>query len=175
MPTRSDEGDWIDLGHVSGVFGVKGEVRLFLHNPDSHLLEQPTEVVLVGPVGQRRAVVLTTRPGAGKRILGRIAEVTSRDEAAALKDWRIEIPRHALPALDEDEYYVWQLQGATVQIDGVAVGRIQQIHTSGPVELLEIRLTEGGEPVFVPSLTEYIAHLDPEAGIVELHPGALGE
>ncbi|HHO53348.1 MAG TPA: 16S rRNA processing protein RimM [Deltaproteobacteria bacterium] len=173
MPTRSDEGDWIDLGHVSGVFGVKGEVRLFLHNPSSHLLEQPTPVVLLGPGGRRRGIVLTTRPGAGKRILGQIEGVASREEASALKDWRIVIPRSALPALEEGEYYVWQLQGAEVRVDGERIGLVQQIHTAGPVELLEIGLDTGGEPVFVPSLSEYIVHLDPEAGVVELSPGAL--
>ncbi len=173
MSTRSREGDWIELGRISGVFGVKGEVRVFLHNPESDLFDQPTEVVLVGPDGQRRPIVMRTRSGAGKRILGRIEGLTVREEAAALKDWRIEIARDALPVLEEDEYYVWQLQGAQVWVEERCVGRVVEVHTSGPVEFFEIALSDVPEPIFVPSLSEYVARVDPAAGTVHLHPDAL--
>ena len=65
--------DEVRLGRVSGVFGVSGELRLFLHNRESELFAGDGAVVtLVSPSGNRESHRLRSRHGAGKRILGRI-------------------------------------------------------------------------------------------------------
>ena len=43
MPT-----DLIELGSVVGIFGVRGEVRLHLHNREGSVLQAPREVRLRG-------------------------------------------------------------------------------------------------------------------------------
>ena len=63
----SDPSDRVELGEVVGVFGVWGEVRLFLANPASDTLHQSRTVVLVMPDGVERPVRMVVRPGAGKR------------------------------------------------------------------------------------------------------------
>ena len=87
LPGRGPQPDEVELGHVSGVFGVRGEVRLHLHNRDSILLEGPVDAVLVGPDGARTGVEIVARPGAGKRIIGRITGLDLGN------------PRHSLVAL----------------------------------------------------------------------------
>ena len=69
-PGPKSSSEPLRLGHVSGVFGVRGEVRLFLHNRESTLLNKGRNVVLVSPEGERLAVSLRSRPGAGRRSLG---------------------------------------------------------------------------------------------------------
>ncbi|MEO0606366.1 MAG: hypothetical protein AAF211_33370, partial [Myxococcota bacterium] len=108
MPSRNRSGpptnpDDIELGYVSGVFGVRGEVKVFLYNPDSTLFDAPRTVRLVGPEGSRE-VSLATRSGAGKRILGTIDGVTTPEQARALMDLRIIVSRDSLPDLDDNEY-----------------------------------------------------------------------
>ncbi|MBX2800315.1 MAG: ribosome maturation factor RimM [Myxococcales bacterium] len=168
--TKSSE---LELGTISGIFGVKGEVRLFLHNPESHLLDGPVDVTLVGPEGQRRAARVSARPGAGKRILGRLEGVSSRDEAASWMGWRIVVDHASLPDLEDDEYYVWQLEGAEVQQAGERVGRVAAVHTGGPVEIFEIH--GAGEPWFVPSTGDFVERVDLEAQVVHLRPDAAEE
>jgi len=176
-PPRSDAGatsaDEVELGYVSGVFGVRGEVRLHLHNPGSDLLRAPRAVVLVGPDATRRSVELSARPGAGRRILGRIAGVEDRDAAEALIGWRVRIPKDALPAAAPGEYYVWQLEGAAVLVGEERRGTVARIHRAGPVDVLEV--ATGGEPAFVPMIAANVAGIDVEARVIRLVAGALDE
>lgn len=172
MPSRSEDDD-LELGYISGVFGVRGEVKVFLYNPDSAMLDEPRTVRLVGPAGSRE-VRLGTRSGAGKRILGTIEGVTTPEQARELMDLRIVVPRDSLPDLDDDEFYDWQLQGADVIVDGAVRGRLVQIHHPGEVDVFEID-TGGPEPVFVPAIAQLVLGLDVEAPSITLHPDALDE
>jgi len=160
----------VELGFVSGVFGVRGEVRLHLHNRDSLLLQGKRSVLLLGPDGQRKQVQLQTRPGAGKRILARIAGLNDRDEAAALKGWRIVVDEERLPALAESEFYVRDLEGAAVQLDGADLGKVLAVHHSGAMEFLEIQVQ--GESVFLPCRKDIIEAIDVQRGVVVLCPAA---
>ncbi len=153
------------------MFGVRGEVKLHLHNHDSELLDGQRVVTLVGPKGERRDVRIRSRPGAGKRIIGQIDGLADRDQAMLLKDWRIVLPERDLPTPDDDEFYVYQVVGARVTMGGADVGRVREVHTDGPIDLFEI---EAGEDThFVPALEEFILRIDGESGVVELHEGAL--
>ena len=163
----------IELGFVSGVFGFRGEVRLHLHNPQSDLLRNERQVVLVAPDGARRAVTMSARPGAGKRILGRIAGITDEHMAARLRDFRIVLARDALPETDEGEFYVADLLGLAVEA-GERKGTVTEIHHAGPVDILEVDVG-GKEPVFVPLVDGVVQAVDLEAGVVRLAPGALDE
>ncbi|MEM6930420.1 MAG: ribosome maturation factor RimM, partial [Myxococcota bacterium] len=145
----------------------------FLYNPDSTLFDTPHTVRLVGPDGARE-VSITTRSGAGKRILGTIDGVTTPEQARALMDLRIVVPRDSLPGLDDDEYYDWQLEGAEVFVDGEPRGRLLRVHHPGEVDVFEID-TGTAEPTFVPSTAEFVLDINVEAPSVTLHPTALGE
>ena len=46
----------VPLGHVVGIFGVTGEVRLHLYNRESDLLRVSRLVSLTSPQGERREV-----------------------------------------------------------------------------------------------------------------------
>ena len=62
----------VELGYVNGVFGVRGEVRLYLHNREADWLGRPRAVLVESAEGRCYSVRLRTRRGAGKRILGRL-------------------------------------------------------------------------------------------------------
>jgi 16S rRNA processing protein RimM len=181
MPTPSDgptpvagvgiAEDEVELGFVSGFFGVRGELRLHLHNRESEFFATARRVILVGPEGERMAAVMRARPGAGKRILGRIDGVDGRDEAQQWHQWRIVVPRAELPALGEDEFYLTDVEGMEVHVEGSFIGRVRRVHSTGPVEVLEVRV-RGKEPLFVPCEAEFI-RFDFEAGVVHVVPEGL--
>lgn len=166
--------DTVELGAIVGVFGVTGEVRVHLHNPSSALLREPRSVILEAPGKPARRAVVSVRPGAGKRILGRVAGVEDRDAAAALTGTRILLPVAELPPEDEGEVYVHRLLGAQVRIGDRVVGELVDVHDQGPTVILEVA-TGGREPTFVPLVDEFVEALRPDERLVLLREGALEE
>lgn len=173
LPGEGAAADEVELGYLMGAFGVRGEVRVFLHHPESDLLARPKDVVLVGPDGRRWRARLSVRPGAGKRILGRLEGVDDPDVAASLRDWHVYVPRADLPPLADDELWVGELEGATVRIDGQDEGVVLDVqHTAGP----DVLVVDTGEDVrLVPLLKAFFLGFDRAARVVVLAPGALDE
>ena len=152
-PLRADE---VTLGKVLTSFGIHGEVRIFLFNRESNLLAQEMEVELVSPSGERMLRSLRIRPGAGKRIIGRLEGVDEKDQADALSNWEIRIPKTRLPELEEGEYYHHELIGTPVETEsGRSLGRIAEIHSAGEVDSWVIR--EGSSECFVAATKENIS------------------
>lgn len=162
----------LEIGRVVGVFGFRGEVKLHLDNPTSHLLDTPFPMVLVAPDGARRPAKVSARKGAGKRVLGRVEGVADEAAARALQGHRLFVRVADLPAPEEGELYVWQLEGAEVVEAGAVVGKVVDVQASGPVAILEI--DHGArEPAFVPLTATFVAEAVP--GRITLVPGALAE
>lgn len=168
-PTHSPTPGLLLLGHVSGVFGVRGELRVFLHHPESDLLRTPRQVVLTSPTGEVRHVRLGIRPGPGRRIIGRVDGVEDRDAAEALVGFQIEIDAKVLPPPGDGEFYVYQLLEATVFEGDRKIGRVVDVHHADEMDVLVIETPSGRE--FLPCRSELIDRLDLGAGQVLLRPG----
>lgn len=165
--------DELELGFIQAVFGVQGEVKLFLHNPDSDLLKRARTVVFLAPDGRRFSGRLMSRPGAGKRILGRIDGFTDPDQVASLIDWTFAIPKSELPRLADGEFYVSQIEGADVVIGGEVVGKVVTVQSTAGPDVFVIRTHH--DTVFVPATADQVVRVDSALRIVELVPGALEE
>ncbi len=158
---REDE---LRYGRISGVFGIRGEVRLFLYNRESDLLSDSPEVTLLHE-GKRRVVRIKSRSGAGKRVLGRLDGVSTPEAARALIGAEILIPAANLPALPEDSYYHHQLLGLPVHTEsGELLGTIREIHTSGNVDLWLVKSRDA--EVYIPAVGEEIISVQPGVGVV---------
>lgn len=159
---RTDE---VRLGYVSGVFGVRGEVRLYLYNPTSRLLWSTPEIVLVGPDGDRRTVSLAVRDGAGKRVLGRLGGVGNPESARGLIGHEMVLPKEALPAIEQDTFYHHQLLGLPVETEsGETLGKLAAIHTTGEVDVWEVRGRT--ETHYIPAVHEEILQVQPGRRVV---------
>lgn len=156
----------VRLGRVNGVFGVRGEVRLFLHNRESKLFEDGGfTVTLVSPEGERQDRRVTSRSGAGKRVLGKIEGVESPETARSFMDWEIVCSPDALPVPGEDEYYHRDLVGLQVQTpDGVNVGVLSDVLVGEVIDCWQIQA--GDEEIIVPAIKQVVLSVDVKAGIV---------
>ena len=156
------------LGEVIGVFGIRGELRLLLYHREGTTLAEPRVVELVTPSG-RRSVRLSTRSGAGKRVLGRIEGVDTPEAAAALVGARIEVERSSLAPAAPGEFYVYDLVGLEV-IDGAGTvhGRITDV-VAGDQDVWV--LDEGA--AFVVASKASVESVDVEGGVVRVAVGAV--
>jgi 16S rRNA processing protein RimM len=124
------------LAAVIGAHGVAGEVRLKLFSDD--LARYKTL-----HAGERRFTLKSLRPGPNGAV-ARLAEVADRNAAEALRGTQLTVPRSALPALDEGEYYHADLLGeAAVSTAGEALGTIVDVMDYGAGDLIEIERADG--------------------------------
>ncbi|MFT4979611.1 MAG: 16S rRNA processing protein RimM [Myxococcota bacterium] len=165
MKVEHADKDEVILGRINGVFGIRGEVRLFLYNPLTDLLMGGADVVLRTEAGVRRKARLSSRPGAGKRVLGRIAGVTTPEAARALMGADIIYPKALLPELEEDTYYHHEIIGIPVETEsGELLGTLQEIVTSGNVDLWVVR--GHGTEAYIPAVGDEIVSVEPGVKII---------
>jgi 16S rRNA processing protein RimM len=146
------------MGMIVGIFGVKGEVRIHMHNRGTSLFREGRPVQLVAPDGSRQTVALRTRPGAGGRILGRIPGLDDREEARALIGYELILAKSDLPPPEPDEYYHHELLGLSVVTeDGRSLGTLAEIHDKGEVDIWLVR---GDQEYYLPALAEVFLEVD---------------
>jgi 16S rRNA processing protein RimM len=123
----------VTLAAVSGAHGVTGEVRLKLFGEGVAALKRYRAFN-----DSALTVVKLKEDGKGGAI-ARFAEVTDRNAAEALRGTALTVPRSAMPALEEDEYYHADLIGlAAVSTDGHALGTCVAVENYGAGDVLEI-------------------------------------
>ena len=128
--------DMICIGAIAGAFGVAGEVRL------KSFCSEPTDIVTYGPLfsedGSREFRVTLTRPVAGG-LGARIAGVTSKEAADALRGTSLFVARDRLPSLPDDEFYHADLIGLDAyDTGGEPIGKVTAIYNHGAGDIVEI-------------------------------------
>src|SRR5437899_2116750 len=99
----------LPIGVVLRAHGVRGGVRVRMHDPASEALAG-VERVRVG--GAERVVERASRDKA--EWLVKLAGVDDRDAAEALRGLAVEVRRADLPRLDDGEFYLADLVGYAV-------------------------------------------------------------
>jgi 16S rRNA processing protein RimM len=151
------------VGRVAGAFGVKGEIRITSYT------DEPAALLRYGDLKQADgtpALTLTAgRPHKGA-LIARANEVATREDAEALRGLELYIARDALPAPDEDEFYLADLIGlAAVTAEGAGLGRIKSVQNFGAGDLLEIA-PETGPTWWLPFTKEAVPEVKLAEGMV---------
>lgn len=155
------------LGHVSGLFGVKGWIKVYSYTrPAVNLLEY--EDWLIGRQDAWRPFRVLDAREQGKTLVARIAGdddtlLADRDAAAALVDLQIAVARDQLPTPAPGEYYWFDLIGLDVfNREGVALGRVKAMMETGANDVLVL---QGERERLVPFVVgEVIDEVDLDAG-----------
>lgn len=129
------------VGRVAGAFGVKGDVRVTTYTAD------PLALISYRDLKREDgspALTLTGGRAAKGGIVVRAREVETREQAETLRGLKLYIPRNVLPEPEEDEFYVADLIGLSVETpDGEPLGHIKAVQDFGAGDLLEVQPAEG--------------------------------
>jgi 16S rRNA processing protein RimM len=137
--------DQVILAAVAGAHGVGGEVRLKLFAEGLESLKRQQRLF----AGDRPLTLRSIRPGSAGAI-ARFAEIADRGAAEALRGALLSVPRAALPALAEGEYYHADMIGlACVDAGGATLGTVVAVENFGAGDLLEIE-RPGGKRALIP-------------------------
>ena len=157
------------VGRVRGAFGVQGEVRITAFTGDPMALAQYRD--LLREDGTPAFTIAKARPAKGG-LIARASEVTTREEAEALRGLRLFVPRDALPPPDQDEFYLADLIGLSARSpDGALIGRVKSVNNFGAGDLLEIEPATGGATWWLPFTMDAVPDVNlPEGRLTVVRP-----
>jgi 16S rRNA processing protein RimM len=164
-----DPKDWVCLAVVGAPKGVRGAVRLTCYN------ENPAEIGSFGPLhagpGGKAFAVRVIETPKPQQVVVKITGIEDRDAAAALNGTRLFVPREAMPAPEEDEFYHHDLIGLAVEhVDGRLLGRVRAVIDNGAGHVLEVLDPDGPDSVMIPFTLEAVPSVDLSAGKVLVDP-----
>ena len=156
-----------------GVFGapqgVRGEIRV------KSLTGEPSAIGAYGPLTNKsrtRAFAFESlRSLKDDMLVARIAGVSTREAAEALKGLEIFARRDQLPPPNDDEFYYDDLVGLeAVNAEGAPLGRVISLMNHGAGDVLEIALAQGGETLLLPFTKRVAPRIDFDAGRIVIEP-----
>ena len=130
--------DLMELGHIVGVHGVKGQVKVFSNtSPRENIVKYSPW--LLEHHGLKKTVKISGNYQ-GKNVIARIEEITDRNQAHDLIGAKIFINRSQLPRLQKGDYYWSQLMGLQVinTLD-IKLGIIDHMLETGANDLMVVR------------------------------------
>lgn len=130
---------WLTLGRISGLYGVRGWVKVHsFTDPRENLLDYPTWWLQLQ--GEERCIELEQGRPQGKTLVAKLRGVDERDQARLYTGADIRVPREQLPEPAADEYYWADLEGLRVTtVDGVELGQVSHLIDTGANDVLVVR------------------------------------
>ena len=151
----------VTLAAVAGAHGVTGEVRLKLFGEGVDALKRYTAF------NDGALTLKKIRSDHKGGAIARFAEVTDRTAAEKLRGTVLTVPRSAMPALEEGEYYHADLIDlAAVSPAGEPLGTIVAIENYGAGDILEIERPDRTRAM-VPMTAEAVPEWDHARAVVD--------
>ena len=121
----------ISVGKISGVFGIKGWVKIFSYTESrENILKYSPWLLKKGT--ETKVLKVIEGNSQGKFLVAQLEGVSDRDQAAALMGWEIFIKAEQLPKARKGEYYWSDLIGLTVKTNlGVELGVVDSLLETG--------------------------------------------
>ena len=135
---------WLEVGTIVSPQGLQGEVKVLSLSDFPERFVKKGQRWLRSPKGETPQLVNLKygRNIPGKNLyIVKLAEINSREQAEALKNYKLLVPIGDRVPLDKDEYHVADLMNLAVYLQetGELVGYVRDIFSTGH-DLLEVEL-----------------------------------
>ena len=160
-------GNKVVLGKVSGLFGVRGWIKVYSYtDPRASILDYRVWWLAIN--GEWRRFDLAEGLQHGKAIVAWLEGVDDRETAALLIEADIGVNRAELPEVEEGHYYWRDLEGLKVEDrDGRVLGSVAYLLETGANDVMVVR--SDGRETLVPFVTgEVVKSVDLAAGIISV-------
>lgn len=165
--------DYILIGKIVNIHGIKGEVKIYPYTDDIFNLSKIKEFYLDKEL-KLRCIVSSAKVHKNMLIV-KVKHLSDANEALKLKDKDIFIPKESLDKLEEGTYYVFELIGLEVyDINNKKIGILNDVQNIGANDVYEI-LTLDDKKIYLPAIKDVIKKVDIKNGkmIVEIMKGLI--
>ncbi|WP_395685431.1 ribosome maturation factor RimM [Caenimonas koreensis] len=161
--------DAIEVGRILDAWGIKGWFKVLPHSASPEALFsskrwylQPSER---GAKTFSGTVLMRVREAKehSDSVVAQAQDVDDRNAAESLKGARIFVPRSSFPTAAADEYYWVDLLGLNVvNREGVALGQVKDLMSTGPQTVLVVGFELDGKPHerMIPFVSAFIDSVD---------------
>jgi len=163
------------LGHVSGVYGVKGWLRIYSETkPVQNIVKYKPWFIHKNNAWQE--VIPLKGKKHGKGVVVQLEGLDDRQQAAELKGCKIAIQRDQLPDVSHgDEYYWTDLEGLRVEnLEGFYLGEISHLFETGSNDVIVlVSEQEGDRERLIPYIQDQVVKsidLDKSLMVIDWDP-----
>ena len=165
MNNRSD--NLRDVGKVVGTHGLRGDLKVRPLSGDPELLLSAENLCLRLPKGELLKVSPCRQSLHKGQVLLRLQGYDSLDLAEELVGSSVLVAEDQFPALAEDEYYWYQLEGLRVVDRRIGeIGRLSDMFTTAAHDTYVVK-GECGE-ILIPAVGQFVLEIDLTARIVRV-------
>jgi 16S rRNA processing protein RimM len=144
------------VGHVTKAHGIRGEVAVEVRSDNPDRFVDGASVY----THDGRSLTMERAHEHGARMLVKFEGVDDRSAAEALRGQELVVPESWLPALDEGEYWPFQLEGCMVETEsGRSLGSITEV-IANPANDLWVATDDVGKETLVPAIRDVIVEVD---------------
>jgi 16S rRNA processing protein RimM len=163
------KGEYIIIGRISGLHGIKGNLRIHYYNETRSDFLSYRKIYLEDRDGHLQPYEIQEAKIHNKFISARLKGCEGIADAEKCIGARVLVKRGNLPTLEEGEYYWLEIIGMDVVTDeGRALGRVEAILPTGSND---VYLVQGREREWlIPATEEVIVRVDREKGQMVIHP-----
>ncbi len=174
--TPEPERTLVLVGRVVKTQGIKGQVKVISSGEGAAALPAGSTVYLTKGEGMEKLLTVdSSRPHQQMTILA-FREVRRIEEAEDLVGCSLYLEPENLPALSDDEFYWYQLQGLEVKTEeGKFLGRLEEIVPTGSNDVFVVRRDHG--EFLIPATDEVVVRVDLKRKTMVVRPieGLLSE
>ena len=161
--------DAVEVGRIADAWGIKGWFKVLPYSAAPEALFsskrwylQPAERGARTFTGTLKLAIREAKEHSDT-VVASAHEVDDRSAAEALKGARIFIPRSSFPTAAEDEFYWVDLLGLdVVNREGVVLGQVQDLLSTGPQTVLVLSSVQDGKPLerMIPFVSQFVDGVD---------------
>lgn len=153
----------IEIGGVARAHGIRGEVVIVTHDPDSEVLGSAGEIYVGGVVRK-----VTGARDTHRGWLVALDGLATRTDAERLKGQPVEVDRATLD-LAPDDILLGDLVGCEVRrVDGTPWGKVTAVEAGTHQDLLVI--ADGAVERLLPLVDAFVTSIDLEAAVITVDP-----
>jgi 16S rRNA processing protein RimM len=149
----------VAVGRVAKAHGVRGEVAVENRSDNP---ERWAEGSTVFDEHGRSLTIRSVRPH-GDRLLVTFEEIAGRTEAEALAGGALVVPESWLPALDEGQWWAFEIEGCSVRTEsGRQLGRIDEVLAYPAHDIWRV-VDDHGVETLIPAVDAFVVTVNATA------------
>ena len=179
MDSAAAQDAWLVLGKIGKVHGIKGWVRVisFTEEPDG-ILDYPTlRAELQSASGSYKTLEIDDYRQQPKGLIVHFKGIDTPEEARLYNGALLSVERDALPQLEQEEFYWYQLEGlSVVNLQQERFGFVKGLLETGANDVLVVAPDAGSidkRERLIPYLRDdVVKKIDLDAGTISVEWGA---